>query len=149
MRVCAGTGTMVAPLRPAIDPYDRVRRQRAGCCGAAEWYDWPVAVTQVYGIGRWLNRLSPKLALRGIVAWATASWVFQFWLLDHFSRTRPVTSHGGFTHLLKTVTNVVYLNDADDRLECIAISMAVFSSLAFLALAFFRVESEGDPPSYL
>ncbi len=91
----------------------------------------------------------PKLVMRAIVALWVGSWVYLFWLFDHFSRIRPTHPDPsvGFTHYLKTVRNVVYLNDTDARLQFIATSIAVVSALAFLALGFFfRVaERPGTP----
>ena len=91
----------------------------------------------------------PKLVMRAIVGLWVTSWVYLFWLFDHFSRTSPThpDPSAGFTHYLKTVRNVVYLNDADQQLQIIATSVAVVSLLAFLSLGFFfRVAERPGAP---
>ena len=78
----------------------------------------------------------PKVLIRAVVALWLMSWIALFWLFDHFSRTRPrhPDANDGHIYYLKTVSNVVYLNAADQRLQIIATSIAVTSLLAFLVL---------------
>jgi len=68
-----------------------------------------------------------------------------FSLFEYFSRSRPTQPDPIFSHYLKTVRNVVYLNNSDDLVRDIVVWAATLSLLTFLALGFSGLDNRQPP----